>query len=200
MLPRSGRWTPPRMRISVDLPAPFSPTIAWISPGRTSKSTPSSATVASNCLLIPSARTTGRFIASTRHERDLHLLVGEPSALDDDVVVECNRAVAHRHVVVPLGGALAAALRVRAGGEQEISGKAARAGVVTRRIGAIERDRVPAGLRIEPPAEVGDRMPVHVVRSRLVSLEPVAHQLGIETALDAADESVANVEPDFVLH
>ena len=30
--PRSGRCTPPRMRISVDLPAPFSPTMAWISP------------------------------------------------------------------------------------------------------------------------------------------------------------------------
>jgi hypothetical protein len=26
--PRSGRCTPPRMRISVDLPAPFSPTMA----------------------------------------------------------------------------------------------------------------------------------------------------------------------------
>ena len=32
-VPRSGRQTPPRMRISVDLPAPFSPTTAWISAG-----------------------------------------------------------------------------------------------------------------------------------------------------------------------
>jgi hypothetical protein len=58
--PLSGRWTPPRMRMSVDLPAPFSPTMAWISPGRTSKSTASSAIVASNRLQIASARTTGR--------------------------------------------------------------------------------------------------------------------------------------------
>src|SRR5713101_3646494 len=77
-------------------------------------------------------------IASTRNERDLHLLVGELSALDDDVVVERDRAIAHRHVVVSLGRALAAALRVRAGGEEEISGKAARTGVVARRIGAVE--------------------------------------------------------------
>src|SRR5260370_24268843 len=98
-------------------------------------------------------------VASTRHERDLHLLVGKSSALDDDVVVERDRAVAHGHVVMPFGRALAAALRIGAGGEQEISRDAPRAGVVTLRIGAIERDRVPAALQVEPPADLGDRMP-----------------------------------------
>ena len=60
-----------------------------------------------------------------RDAHNAHLFVGDFSALDDHVVVERHRAVAHRHVIVALGGALAAALRVRAGREQEVSGKAA---------------------------------------------------------------------------
>src|SRR5262245_28287782 len=194
--PRSGRCTPPRMRISVDLPAPFSPTMAWISPN----ATPPSASVAPNRLPTPSTLAAGWLIASTRNERHLHLLVRELAALDDHVVVEGHRAVAHRHVVVALGRALAAALRVRAGREQKISSKAARAGVVALRVGAVERDRVPAPLRVEPPAEMGDRVAIPVVGVRLVAVEPVAHQLGIEPALDLADEAVANVEPHLVLH
>src|SRR6266508_2224949 len=188
------------MRISVDFPAPFSPTMAWISPKATSKSTPSSATVAPNCLPIASARAAGWLIASTRHEGDLHLLVGELAALDDHVVVERDGAVAHRHVVVALGGALAAALRVGAGGEQEIAGEAARAGVVALGVGAAERDRVPAALRVEPPAKMRDGVAVEVVGARLVAVEPVAHQLGVEAALDLADKTVADVEPHLVLH
>src|SRR5260370_15969816 len=38
--PRSGRWTPERILISVDLPAPLSPTRPHTSPGWTSRSTP----------------------------------------------------------------------------------------------------------------------------------------------------------------
>ena len=41
--PRRARCTPERMFISVDLPAPFSPSSAWISPACRSKSTPRSA-------------------------------------------------------------------------------------------------------------------------------------------------------------
>ena len=41
--PASGRWTPARTLTSVDLPAPFSPTSASISPGRMARLTPSSA-------------------------------------------------------------------------------------------------------------------------------------------------------------
>src|SRR5262245_18624339 len=200
MTPLSGQCTPPRMRISVDLPAPFSPTMAWISPKPTTNETPSSASVAPNCLLTRSAPAAGWVIASTRNEGDLHLLVGEPAALDDHVVVERDRAVAHRHVVVPLGGALAAALRVRAGGEQEVAGEAARAGVVAHRVGAVERDGVPAALRVEAPAEMGDGVAVHIVRVRLVAVEPVAHQLGVEAAFDLANKAITNVQPHLVLH
>src|SRR5271166_266235 len=137
---------------------------------------------------------------SSWHEFDLHLLVGELSVRDDDVVVKRDRAVAHRNVIVSLGGALAAALRVGAGREQEIAGEAARAGVVAPRIGAIKRDRVPASLRVEAPAKMRDRVSVHVVGVRPVAFQPIAHQLGIKAAFDAADEAVANVEPDVVLH
>src|SRR5262245_36578502 len=89
--------------------------------------------------------------ASARDARDAHLLVGEFAPVDDDVIVERDRAVAHRHVVMTLGGALAAALRVRSGREQEVPGKAARAGVVARGIVATKRERVPPPLRIEAP-------------------------------------------------
>src|SRR5262249_34747658 len=180
--------------------APFSPTTAWISPNATSKSTPSSATVAPNRLVTPSALTAGLVIASTRNECHLHLRVGELAALDDNVVVERDRAVTHGHVVMSLGGALAAALGVGTGREQKISGKAACAGVVALGVGAVKRDRVPAPLGVEPPAEMRDRLAVEVVRARFVALEPVAHELGIEAALDLADEAVADVEPHLVLH
>ncbi|KUM26474.1 hypothetical protein AU467_21290 [Mesorhizobium loti] len=43
-VPLSGRVTPPRIFISVDLPAPFSPTRPITSPGLTSMENPSSAT------------------------------------------------------------------------------------------------------------------------------------------------------------
>ena len=136
--PRSGRCTPPRMRTSVDFPAPFSPTSACTSPGSTSNATPSSARVAPNCLLMSRALAAGRVMPVTVRNltggaRDAHLLVGEPAALDDHVVVQRDGAVAHRHVIVAFGGALAAALGIRAGGEQEIAGKTARAGMMAHR-------------------------------------------------------------------
>src|SRR4051794_21889395 len=43
MVPASTGYTPVRALMSVDLPAPFSPSREWISPGRRVKSTPSSA-------------------------------------------------------------------------------------------------------------------------------------------------------------
>src|SRR5580765_4001824 len=42
-VPPSGSSAPVRMRTSVDLPAPFSPTSAWISPARTSSEASTSA-------------------------------------------------------------------------------------------------------------------------------------------------------------
>src|SRR5947199_1825795 len=200
MTPRSGRCTPPRMRIKVDLPAPFSPTTAWISPNATAKSTPSSAMVAPNRLLTPSALAAGWVIASTRHEWHLHLRVAQPAMLDDHIVVECHRAVPHGDIVMSLGRALAAALRVGAGREQKISGKAACGGVMALGVGAGKRDRVPAPLGVESPAEMRDGVTVEFIRARLDALEPVAHELGIEGALDLADESRADPEPHLVLH
>src|SRR5512133_1446598 len=44
---------PNRMFISVDLPAPFSPSTAWISPGLTRRLTRSLALTAGYCLLRP---------------------------------------------------------------------------------------------------------------------------------------------------
>ncbi len=52
MVPESGGYRPVRMFISVDLPAPFLPTRAWISPSRTSKETPSRARTPGNVLMM----------------------------------------------------------------------------------------------------------------------------------------------------
>ncbi len=48
--PRVGRTAPARIFISVDLPAPFSPTTAWTVPATTSRSTPASAWIAAVAL------------------------------------------------------------------------------------------------------------------------------------------------------
>ncbi len=50
MVPEVGGCWPPSTLISVDFPAPFSPTRAWTSPGRSSRSTPSSASTPGNRL------------------------------------------------------------------------------------------------------------------------------------------------------
>src|SRR5215831_3182129 len=188
------------MRTRVDLPAPFAPTTAWISPNATPKSTSSSATVAPNRLLTRSALAASRLIASARNERHLHFRISQLAALDNDVVVERDGAVPHRDVVMSLGSALATALRVRPGRKQKVAGKAARAGVVALGVASVKRERVPASLRIEPPAEMRDGVTVQIVRMRLIALEPIVHELGIEPALDPADEAVTDVEPHLVLH
>ena len=56
MEPESGRISPQICAISVDLPAPFGPMMAWISPARTSRSTPLVATTASKALRRPDRR------------------------------------------------------------------------------------------------------------------------------------------------
>src|SRR6267378_934298 len=55
--PASLWYTPARIFISVDLPAPFSPTSAWISPARRSKRQLRSAWTPGKSLLIPSIST-----------------------------------------------------------------------------------------------------------------------------------------------
>ena len=53
IVPSSGRCSPYSVFISVDLPAPFSPTIAWISPRRTVSSMSRLATTPGNRLVMP---------------------------------------------------------------------------------------------------------------------------------------------------
>ena len=57
--PSSGWYTPARIFIRVDLPAPFSPTMACTSPARTSSSTSLSARIPGNDLPMPRMRSTG---------------------------------------------------------------------------------------------------------------------------------------------
>src|SRR6478752_6541664 len=51
--PSLGRRSPARICMSVDLPAPFSPTTAWISPARKPTWTRSSARTPGNLLVTP---------------------------------------------------------------------------------------------------------------------------------------------------
>src|SRR5215203_553718 len=59
MVPAFGAYIPARMRISVDLPAPFSPTSAWISPRATSSSAPRFAGTGPNDLSMSRRRMAG---------------------------------------------------------------------------------------------------------------------------------------------
>ena len=58
-VPESARSAPVMILMSVDLPAPFSPTSAWTSPGRTSKDTPCRARTAPNDLVMARASSSG---------------------------------------------------------------------------------------------------------------------------------------------
>src|SRR5262245_20630226 len=64
--PESSTWSPARTRIRVDLPAPFSPTRAWISPRRTLKLTLSTATVGPNALVTSRKTRTGSSVCSSK--------------------------------------------------------------------------------------------------------------------------------------
>ena len=57
IVPSSGRCSPYSVFISVDLPAPFSPTIAWISPRRTVSSMSRLATTPGKRLVMPRSST-----------------------------------------------------------------------------------------------------------------------------------------------
>src|SRR5580704_1160035 len=95
-------------------------------------------------------------LCSACNTGNAHLFISELAPVDDDVVIERDGTVPHRHIVVSLGRALAAALGIGPGREQEIAGKAARTSMMSFGIGTVECDGVPASLRIEPPAEMGD--------------------------------------------
>ena len=57
--PSSGWWTPAMIFVSVDLPAPFSPTSPWTSPARKASETSASAWTGPKRLLTPCTDTTG---------------------------------------------------------------------------------------------------------------------------------------------
>ncbi len=130
--------------------------------------------------------------------RNDHLGVNDFALLDDRLAVEREGAVAHRHVVMPAGAAVAAALAVRSGREQEVAGKHPRGGTHALGRVAIQAEPVPGRLRIEAPAEMRDGIGVAVVGRGLVVVEPVFHQLGVEATADRRDKAVAHVEPDAV--
>src|SRR5205085_4241931 len=125
---------------------------------------------------------------------DAHLFVDDSAALDHHFAVERDGAVAHRHVVVPARIPLAAALGVRAGGEQEIAGKGARRGAMPLGRVAMQRDPVPQRLRIHPPAEMRYRIRIAIGRRRSSVVQPVAHQLCVHGALDLDDVTFADGE------
>src|SRR5215471_1661296 len=66
MSPESGCSAPVTILMSVDLPAPFSPTKAWTSPGNKSKPTPLRARTAPKDLMIFLSRRTGLVMSLRR--------------------------------------------------------------------------------------------------------------------------------------
>ena len=66
MVPRSGASAPVMILISVDLPAPFSPTSAWTSPAASSNETPLSARTPANDFVIEVADSSTLGIAERR--------------------------------------------------------------------------------------------------------------------------------------
>src|SRR5918999_2895736 len=65
IVPASGVTEPAMTFISVDLPAPFSPSRAWTSPASTSKSTPVRACTPGYALLTSSRRRSGALLLAT---------------------------------------------------------------------------------------------------------------------------------------
>ena len=63
--PVSGSWTPARILISVDLPAPFSPTRQWTSPARRSRSTPRRAWTPGNRFSMALSSRTGSMVMAS---------------------------------------------------------------------------------------------------------------------------------------
>src|SRR4051812_41056916 len=129
-----------------------------------------------------------------------HAFVRDLAALDDDLAVELNGAVAHRHVVMPARVALAAALRIRPGGEKEVAGKCARRRTMPLRRIAMQCDAIPERLRVHAPAEVRDRIRIAIGGGRFAVVQPIAHQLRVHAALHIDDVSFANGELHCVIH
>src|SRR6267143_3226433 len=125
---------------------------------------------------------------------DLHSGIDDTPLLDDPASVELDRAVAHRHVVMPARIALASALGIRPRGKEEVAGKSSSRGAVALRRVAVQGDAVPERLRVHAPAEVRHRIRVAVRSRRLSVFQPVAHQLRVHRAFDLDDMALADLE------
>src|ERR1700722_14629432 len=83
--------------MSVDLPAPFSPTNPWISPGDSLKSTSRSAATPPNALVIPESSSSGGVTSGSDQEVRLHphhpgrVRLGDDRAVGDDVLRNAAR-------------------------------------------------------------------------------------------------------------
>src|SRR4051812_28382424 len=92
-------WMPPSTLMSVDLPAPFSPHSAWISPGRSSKLTSRSATTPPKRLVIPRHSRSG-WVVIVRQLRPRRALVFGDPAIDLVVRQEAGFDDDFDHVVL----------------------------------------------------------------------------------------------------
>src|SRR5262249_40567621 len=130
-----------------------------------------------------------------RHD---HLRVNQSSAFYDNLAVQLDRAVAHRHVVVPACGAFSASLAVRAGREQEVAGEAPGSGAAAFGDIAIKRKRVPPALRVKAPAEMRDGIGVAVALEFFAALQPFAHQSRIDPTVDRDDMAALDLQTDRI--
>src|ERR1700722_13587399 len=132
-----------------------------------------------------------RLPRSALHSLDDHFLIDQPASLNDCLIVEHHSTVAHRHVIMAAGRALAAALAVWPGREQEIARKHAgcRAGPFW--LSAVQAHPVPTSLRIHTPPEMRGSVGIAVFVGRFTVGQPVTHKLSVKTALDFSDVAFA---------
>src|SRR5215475_13695906 len=104
--PENSGCTPAMIFISVLLPAPFSPTRPWISPGRSAKSTPRSASTPPKVLLIPCSSRRGEAPSGMVLDQEviLHPLhagrigLGHDGTVGDDALGNALAALFSGHV------------------------------------------------------------------------------------------------------
>ena len=130
---------------------------------------------------------------------DGHIIIDNPAVFYDDPAIQFHAAIPHGYIVVPAGCAFAAALVIGAGREQEVAGKGAGRGPAALRFIAVKSDTVPQRLRVEPPAEVGNRIRVPVICAGTIIIQPIPHEFGIESAFHFVDKTVADRQPDLIL-
>src|SRR4051794_3818626 len=109
--PRSARYTPARTFIRLVLPAPFSPSSAWISPRSTSSEAPAIATTSPKRFSILRSATAGGFTKS-------EALVGERAVVVPGALLRTSRVELFPHPRGFFGGKRVQTAGVAAGGGQ----------------------------------------------------------------------------------